>query len=436
MTGVSKSLLLSLLFIAISMMSYASDNDVIIGMAGNAYTIRTEQNAEPQQRRGRDRDSFRVSEQGIENWTKQSDIIRVYFHVEEPQTLDIALSAAGQSRIKLSGEGKSHKVDLNSDELTTVSVGKIKVKKPGYVRIDIQGINKQGDTYGRIKDLILKNASGKFTYVHDFSDYWGRRGPSVHLKYTLPKDTIEWLYNEVTVPKEGEIIGSYYMANGFGEGYFGIQANSPREKRVLFSVWSPYQTDNPKDIPEEEQIKMLRKGEGVHVGEFGNEGSGGQSYLIYNWTAGLTYKFLTQVRPDGKGNTIYTAYFYATDENRWRLIASFLRPKTNTWYRGAHSFLENFSPNQGYLTRFVEFANQWALGKDGKWHELTEANFTYDNTARAGVRLDYQGGLLNNNRFYLKNGGFFNQSTEYNTKFRRLPEMRQPDIDFDSLERL
>ena len=30
------------------------------------------------------------------------------------------------------------------------------------------------------------------------------------------------------------------MANGFGEGYFGIQVNGPNERRVLFSVWSPF----------------------------------------------------------------------------------------------------------------------------------------------------------------------------------------------------
>ncbi|MEA4949691.1 MAG: DUF3472 domain-containing protein, partial [Petrimonas sp.] len=43
-----------------------------------------------------------------------------------------------------------------------------------------------------------------------------------------------------------------------------------------------------------------------------------------------------------------TSYFFASDENRWRLIASFLRPKTHVFYTRAHSFLENFIPGQGY----------------------------------------------------------------------------------------
>lgn len=35
----------------------------------------------------------------------------------------------------------------------------------------------------------------------------------------------------------------------------------------------------------------------MYTGEFGNEGSGGQSYLKYNWKAGNTYKFLLQKKP-------------------------------------------------------------------------------------------------------------------------------------------
>ena len=79
---------------------------------------------------------------------------------------------------------------------------------------------------------------------------------------------------------------SYYMVAGFGEGYFGMQYNSPTERRVLFSVWSPFDTQDPKLIADAQKIKLLRKGKDVHIGEFGNEGSGGQSYLLYPWKAG------------------------------------------------------------------------------------------------------------------------------------------------------
>lgn len=405
----------------------AQSQNTAIGTGGNAYLTNFGDAIKRQ---------TKITDNGIEKWQNEKDIISIYFHVEKPQILNIALNGMGRSTIKVSYGKKSFPVKLNSTNFSIIPVGEFEVTSPGYVRIDLQGVKKHGESFGNIKELVLINPEGKITYVHDFSNYWGRRGPSVHLGYTLPADTIEWFYNELTVPEEGDAIGSYYMANGFQGGYFGIQHNSTTEKRVLFSVWSPYETDDPNSIPEEDRIVLLRKGENVNIGEFGNEGSGGQSFLRYNWTAGITYKFLTQIYPDGNGNTIYTAYFFATDENRWRLIASFLRPKTNTWNKNTHSFLENFLTGQGYLTRYVKFGNQWALDKNGKWHEITESSFTYDGTASAGVRLDYQGGLSDDNTFYLKNGGFFNENTLFKSKFTRKPLNKQPEINFELLKKL
>ena len=143
-----------------------------------------------------------------------------------------------------------------------------------------------------------------------------------------------------------------------------------------------------------------------------------------------------QVRPDGQGNTTYTAYFYATDEHEWRLIASFLRPQTDTWYKHPHSFLENFNPEQGYLSRKVLFGNQWARSKEGKWTRLTDATFTHDATANAQVRLDYQGGKTDDNQFYLQMGGFFNESVPMGTKFQCRPTNKEPQIDWKALQQL
>lgn len=139
----------------------------------------------------------------------------------------------------------------------------------------------------------------------------------------------------------------------------------------------------------------------------------------------------------GDGSTIYTSYFYATDENRWRLIASFLRPETNTYYKRAHSFLENFSPDQGYLTRKVYFGNQWYKTKDGKWIPGDTSSFSYDNTARQGVRIDYKGGYDQvENKFFLQNCGFFSYSTPFGERFQLKAASKAPVIDFELLETL
>ncbi|WP_372645954.1 DUF3472 domain-containing protein, partial [Ancylomarina sp.] len=264
--------------------------------------------------------------------------------------------------------------------------------------------------------------------------YWGRRGPSVHLSYTVPEETgdIRWFYNEIEVPEGNDVVGSYYMANGFGEGYFGIQVNSEIERRILFSVWSPYVTDNPNDIPEDEKIKLLKKGDEVKIGEFGDEGSGGQSYKVYNWKAEHKYRFLLGAKPGVDNSTDYTAYFYAPEIGKWELIASFRRPKTSTYITRPHSFLENFMTEMGQFTRKATYKNQWLRNADGKWFEMTEAKFTADATARKNSRLDYAGGS-EGSHFFLKNCGFFSDRTTIDSFFKRNELGVEPDIDFEKL---
>lgn len=196
------------------------------------------------------------------------------------------------------------------------------------------------------------------------------------------------------------------MANDFAQGYFGMQVNSPTERRVLFSVWSPYETDNPNEIPEDSRIILLGKGQGVTTGSFGNEGSGGQSYKVFNWEmAGNTYRFLLKGEPSVNNSTDYTAYFFAPETEKWTLIASFRRPHTFTYLKRLHSFLENFSTNTGFIGRKAFYGNQWARDKEGNWYELTNAKFTADATARKGSRLDYAGGSQGN-VFYSRTADF------------------------------
>ena len=203
----------------------------------------------------------------------------------------------------------------------------------------------------------------------------------------------------------------------------------------MFSVWSPFGTDNPAEIPEGDRIVTLAKGASVKAQDFGNEGSGGQSYLVYPWKAGVTYRFLTEVKPDGEGNTTYTSWFSEKDAIRWQLVASFRRPKTDKFLSGFHSFLENFSPEFGNVERKANYANQWVIDSSGEWFEITQARFTGDATARGRHRLDYAGGNQGA-EFFLRNGGFFDASVEIDSVFNRESTANeQPSIDLKNLPR-
>lgn len=395
--------------------------------AGNSWVVSNHKQA-----------SVRIDQQGIQQWTDPSTKINTYVYLNDTGALQVGLNARvnqGSSTILVTINGQTKEVVIDNVEFKEVHVGSFNIDKPGYHPIEIQGVEKSGDAFAIIKTIAvggLATTEG-VTYVKD-DFYWGQRGPSVHLTYQTPQDKdILWFYNEITVAPGQDVIGSYFMANGFGEGYFGIQVNSEKERRVLFSVWSPYQTQNPEEIPEGYKIIMLGKGQGVHTGEFGNEGSGGQSYKVFNWKAGITYKFLLKGEPSVNNSTDYTAYFFDPEEDQWNLIASFRRPYTSTYLTRPHSFLENFVTKTGYISRQGSYGNQWVYDTNGQWHELTKATFTADATARKGARLDYAAGV-DSHTFYMKNCGFFSEHTPIDSEFERTPNGKSPSVDFSKLE--
>lgn len=400
---------------------------VEIPLGGNAYVTRHSEGHGP-----------RISDRGVSDWSAD-EVVSTYFYVDTAGRLELSLRIVPDGAANLSVAVAGAKFDVavpGQEGEHTVAVGAVEVSAPGYVRVDMEGRERAGDTYGRPVALVLGgDAAAKAEYVHDgFSFHFGRRGPSVHLNYPLPEDEdIEWFYNELTVGEGDDVVGSYFMANGFGEGYFGMQVNSPQERRILFSIWSPYETDRPHEIPDSMKIRLVRKGEGVYTGQFGGEGSGGQSRIGYMWRAGITYGFLTRIRPTGRNTTLYTSYFYAPEKGVWMLIAEFERPMTDTYYKRAHSFLENFSPSMGWIQRKGCYGNQWARTADGRWIEITRARFSADETARRRQRLDYTGGVTPTGDFFMQNGGFFSGGAAVGSWFVRPPKGRVPQIDFDSL---
>ncbi|MDB4572309.1 DUF3472 domain-containing protein [Akkermansiaceae bacterium] len=374
-------------------------------------------------------------------WSNPEEVHSIYVHLDQAATFDVALRGASPTpvRWKLASANQSFEIEAEGADLKDYPVGKIKVAKAGYLKFDLSGLKKTGANFGEISDLILQSGNDdlKLHFVKSNKGnmfYWGRRGPSVHLGYQVPKGkNIEWAYSEITVPKGEDPIGSYFMANGFGQGYFGFQVKSPTERWVLFSVWSPFKTNNPNAIPEKDRVTTLAKGRDVRAQKFGGEGSGGQSFLKYPWQSGKTYRFLTRVQPNDDDTTVYTSWFGDKEANEWQLIASFRRPRTKVHLTGFHSFLENFSVNFGAEKRLGLYGNQWVCDTSGNWHEITRARFTADATARGGHRLDYAGGTKDG-VFFMKNGGFFDDRVEFDQWFEKPsnPETK-PTIDFKNL---
>lgn len=404
------------------------DSTILIPLGGNTWPA----NVHSQ--------STYITNKGIINWKDKNIGFDTYVRMANTGIIKIRLKARtdGRSYVKLSVRGISKIVIIHSRDYQWYDAGEWSISDTGYIKLHLSCSSKTGILIADVSDYEIRGTpiNERTSFVKNNDDnffYWGRRGPSVHLNYPFD-DSIkaEWFYNELTVPANNDIPGSFFMAIGFADGYFGIQVNSKTERRILFSVWSPFTTDDPKSIPEDMRITLLKKGEGVYAGEFGNEGSGGQSFLRYNWKVNTSYKFLVRGQPDQHNNTIYTAYFFDPIINQWRIIASFKRPHTNHYLTRFHSFLENFLPEHGNSERTVVFNNQWIANNKGQFFELKKARFTCDNTAKKGYRLDFAGGVMNGS-FFLKNCGFFDQYTPPNTIFERPAYHLKHIISFNDL---
>ena len=362
-----------------------------------------------------------IGNNGIEGWSDSTVFFTTWLRTSVPGDLRIWINAKvprGNSRLAIMAGSPLRVVDLNlkGEALNAYDAGFFHFGDTGYHVIRLRGIRREGPVFAAVADLIVQGlpANSPVAYVPNNEGnffHWGRRGPSVLLNYPLsPGFDARWFYNEVTVPPGQDIQGSYFMACGFTHGYFGMQVNSPTERHILFSVWSPFETDNPAAIPDSQRILLLAKGEGVHTGEFGNEGAGGQSYLDFPWKAGRTYRFLLHAQPGDHSHTVYTAWWFAPEVRHWRLIASFSRPKTSDNLTGLYSFLENFEPEMGDRRRYVNFSHGWVADSARHWESLHRARFSVDNTGRKGYRMDYRGGVRGRS-FYLENDGFFNTYT-------------------------
>lgn len=197
-----------------------------------------------------------------------------------------------------------------------------------------------------------------------------------------------------------------------------MQINSEKERRIIFSVWdSGGEAVNRSKVGDANRVHLVAKGDGVDAGDFGNEGTGGHSHLVFPWKTGEVQKFMVTAKPDEATHTIFSGYYFRPDKKEWMLISSWNAPQDGGWLHGLYSFSENFSGSNGQLRRKALFGNQWGKTADGDWVELTTAAFSHDRTGKSD-RLDRCAGV-ENGQFFLSQGGFVEGSTKSGEKFTR-----------------
>jgi len=386
-----------------------------------------------------DPESTRISEShGVTKWTDTTQSVNWYGKFSETGELtakvQLRLPEGSTSMLRLTVDSKSQETTVTgagSENVVTADFGTFTIAAVGHRRFQLESLNENGSPSGDIDALVL---DGPATEGVHFNLKERRNAASVHLMYPVADGTeVEAFYCEVTAVEDPTT--TFYMACGWHRGYFGMQVNSPTERRIIFSVWdSGNEGIDRKKVADENRVRLLGKGEGVYSGDFGNEGTGGHSHLKYLWNTGETQRFIATAIPTDRTHTDYSGYWFHPEQKKWMLISSWHAPKEGGRLKGLHSFSENFGGHNGHLLRKALYGNQWIRTPDGQWTELTTARFSHDPTGRED-RFDRFTGV-ENGKFFLSHGGFLDGYTEYGTPFERTATKQPPqDLELPTVQK-
>ncbi len=386
-----------------------------------------------------DPEGARVNEAGIRRWRDPANHVLWFGEFKTPGKLTATVSlrlpegTTRKYRLQLGQQQHEAEVSGAADKTVTATFGEYDVPEAGYQKFELTSLAAETGPQGEIEALQL---SGPALADAHFNLDPRRNAASVHLAYPTPKDAkIEWFYNEVTAVDDP--VTTFYMACGFHRGYFGMQVNSPTERRIIFSVWDAgtgKSADDRSTVAKENFVSLVAKGEDVHTSVFGNEGTGGHSHLKYLWKTGEPQRFLLTAQPTEETATIYSGYYFHPEKQEWMLISSMKAPKDGSYLRGLHSFSENFSGSTGHIRRKALYGPQWIRTADGTWTELTRATFSHDPTGKAN-RLDRFMGV-EEGKFFLSHGGFVPGSVKFGTPFDRPATAKPPTITLPAIEAL
>ena len=210
-----------------------------------------------------------------------------------------------------------------------------------------------------------------------------RQARSVHLQYQGFAEPAQVFYVEATADRFWP--GSYLCMLGFDGGYAGVQELVDGRRVAIFSVWEPSDPfdfkAHPDAVHEEKRTKVLYGGQGVEVGRFGGEGTGGKSMTLWPWELGKPVRIAVSCAPDGPYRTAYTCWLWDDAKDDWFRMATFstLVGGSQATLREPYSFLEDFRRDvkSKDAVRAARFSRLWAW--DGqKWGESDQARFTAD----------------------------------------------------------
>lgn len=228
------------------------------------------------------------------------------------------------------------------------------------------------------------------------------RAGAQHLWWDTKKlDEATCLYGEITVLATKP--GIYYCGANWhpGEpagGYCGIQHNTPKERRTIFSIWDTA----PKLHP-----KVTRADPETICNRFGGEGEGAHTHMVWDWEPGDPFQFFLKKEPGSAPDTTDASYYvYDRRAKKWRHSATLRSPNgnknkasvINIGGGGLASFLEKFTGQDKQAPKLALYrlwlGNNISSMKcltqaqgDGTWGQLRDTFFLADGDSKVLDKL-------------------------------------------------
>ncbi len=267
-------------------------------------------------------DGASVSRSGISDWTDPSLKVLWFGEIKNPGqlhcALELRLPAGAESKLRLGLAGTSREATAKGmgDDVVKLDFGSFDIPTAGYQRFTLESLNASGQDAGNIQALLLEGPAAEGAH---FNLKERRNAASVHLNYPVENATnVDAFYCEVTGVDAP--LWTYFEACGWHRGYFGMQVNSPTERRIIFSVWdSGKEGVDRNKVGAQDRVTLVAKGDGVFAGDFGNEGTGGHSHLVCNWKTGEKQRFIVTAKPTDTTHTIYAGYWFDPEQKKWML---------------------------------------------------------------------------------------------------------------------
>ncbi|KAK7054296.1 hypothetical protein VNI00_003489 [Paramarasmius palmivorus] len=116
-----------------------------------------------------------INDNGLANWTNPNTICSAYFRMASAGSvtvgLNVYLAGSNNSTVRVTINGTTFTVKLAGTTAKTYPVGTVNVAAPGYVKVNLQGVTKDGGFFGDVLGLSVTTTSA-LVFANDPANYY------------------------------------------------------------------------------------------------------------------------------------------------------------------------------------------------------------------------------------------------------------------------